>query len=32
MAVYLNWSYNQQTEEGADAGKTLGEAALVGAH
>jgi len=32
IAVYLNWSYNQQTEEGADAGKTLGEAALVGAH
>ena len=31
MAVYLNWSYNQQTEEGADAGKTLGEAALVDA-
>ncbi len=31
MAVYLNWSYNQQIEEGADVGKTLGEAALVGA-
>jgi len=28
VAVYLNWSYQQ---EGADAGKTLGQAALVGA-
>lgn len=27
-AVYLNWSYNQDT---ADAGKVLGQAALVGA-
>ena len=27
-AVYLNWSYNQET---ADAGKVLGQAALVGA-
>ena len=29
VAVYLNWSYQQ--EESADVGKTLGEAALVGA-
>ena len=32
MAVYLNWSYGQSTEVGADAvtsGKLLGEAALV---
>lgn len=28
VAVYLNWSYNQET---ADAGKVLGQAALVGA-
>lgn len=28
VAVYLNWSYNQ---ESADAGKVLGQAALVGA-
>ena len=28
MAVYLNWSYNQ--EESAGAGKVLGQAALVG--
>jgi len=27
VAVYLNWSYQQ--EEGVDAGKTLGEAAMV---
>ncbi|MPN27529.1 hypothetical protein SDC9_174963 [bioreactor metagenome] len=31
MAVYLNWSYNQQLEENKSAGKTLGQAALVGA-
>lgn len=31
VAVYLNWSYNQQTGEETDVGKTLGEAALVGA-
>lgn len=30
MAVYLNWSYSQDPGEVADAGKTLGEAALVG--
>ena len=29
VAVYLNWSYQQ--EESTDVGKTLGEAALVGA-
>lgn len=29
-AVYLNWSYNRQ-DGSEDAGKTLGEAALVGA-
>lgn len=31
-AVYLNWSYGQQVEEGTEAadGKLLGEAALVG--
>ena len=29
VAVYLNWSY-QQDEVGVDAGKTLGQAALVG--
>lgn len=29
MAVYLNWSYDQAPEEGAGAGKMLGEAALV---
>lgn len=29
VAVYLNWNY--QNEEPADAGKTLGDAALVGA-
>ncbi len=29
VAVYLNWSY-QQDETGVDAGKTLGQAALVG--
>ncbi len=31
-AVYLNWSYNQEVEEGAEMadGKLLGEAALVG--
>ena len=28
VAVYLNWSYNQ--EESAGAGKVLGQAALVG--
>lgn len=31
VAVYLNWSY-QQDETDVDAGKTLGQAALVGAH
>jgi len=31
MAVYLNWSYNQDAGEEHEAGKTLGEAALVGA-
>lgn len=30
MAVYLNWSYNHDTEQNAETGKTLGEAALVG--
>ena len=30
MAVYLNWSYNQELAD-ADVGKVLGEAALVGA-
>ncbi len=31
MAVYLNWSYSQEPEVGVDdAGKTLGQAALVG--
>ena len=29
VAVYLNWSYNRE-DDTADAGKTLGEAALVG--
>ena len=29
MAVYLNWSYNQELAD-ADVGKVLGEAALVG--
>lgn len=29
VAVYLNWSY-QQEDGGVDAGKTLGQAALVG--
>ena len=29
VAVYLNWNY-QQTGQSADAGKTLGDAALVG--
>lgn len=30
MAVYLNWSYQQEPEEIAGTGKVLGEAALVG--
>lgn len=30
MAVYLNWSYNQEPTEMVDTGKVLGEAALVG--
>ena len=30
MAVYLNWSYNQEPLEMVDSGKVLGEAALVG--
>ena len=30
VAVYLNWSYNQDVPGSVDAGKTLGEAALVG--
>ncbi len=30
MAVYLNWSYTQDPGADVDAGKTLGEAALVG--
>lgn len=30
MAVYLNWSYNQEASQAADTGKVLGEAALVG--
>lgn len=30
MAVYLNWSYNQELTD-TDVGKVLGEAALVGA-
>lgn len=30
MAVYLNWSYNQEPAQTADTGKVLGEAALVG--
>jgi len=30
MAVYLNWSYNQEPLEMAGTGKVLGEAALVG--
>ena len=29
-AVYLNWSYAKQGEEANEAGKTLGQAALVG--
>ena len=31
VAVYLNWSYNRE-DDTADAGKTLGEAALVEYH
>jgi stage III sporulation protein AH len=31
MAVYLNWSYNHDNDQNAETGKTLGEAALVGA-
>ncbi|NLF34972.1 MAG: SpoIIIAH-like family protein [Clostridiales bacterium] len=31
-AVYLNWSYSRGTEGDVNAGKTLGEAALVGAN
>ena len=31
-AVYLNWSYQQEGEEASSAGKTLGQAALVGAN
>jgi len=30
VAVYLNWSYQKETGGTADAGKTLGQAALVG--
>ena len=30
MAVYLNWSYNQEPTEMVDTGKVLGEAALMG--
>lgn len=30
MAVYLNWSYGQETSQTSDTGKVLGEAALVG--
>ena len=30
VAVYLNWSYQQQGEDASSAGKTLGQAALVG--
>lgn len=30
VAVYLNWSYQKEGADTADAGKTLGQAALVG--
>lgn len=30
VAVYLNWSYHKDAGDTADAGKTLGQAALVG--
>ena len=30
VAVYLNWSYQKESDPAADAGKTLGQAALVG--
>lgn len=30
VAVYLNWSYHRDSGNAADAGKTLGQAALVG--
>lgn len=31
VAVYLNWSYQKEGADTADVGKTLGQAALVGA-
>lgn len=31
VAVYLNWSYNKE-DDASDAGKTLGQATLVGKH